>query len=442
MQIAVIGLGYVGLVTATCLARLGQQVIGLEVDADKLRSLTRGEAPYYEPHLQPELTLQQAEGRLRFTVDASEALRDAEVVLVCVGTPSARDGGADLSAVNAVVDTLGSVLDHRVVVALRSTVPVGTTRQAERRLNDALSGRSLSMAVPVLANPEFLRTGRAIEDFLHPSRVIVGRAEHATEEDVELLSTLYRPLEAPILVVDAESAELTKNAANAYLATRISFINELALLCDASGAGIDDVLRGISSDPRIGGDYLRPGIGYGGSCLPKDVRSMIAMGRQHGLELALAGAVDGVNASQPGHAADRLQEALDGSLEGRRVALLGLAFKAGTDDVRDSPALALAAALRDRGATVVGCDPKAARPAVRHSPWLTICPGPAEAAADADAVVLSTEWPEYVTLSPADLAEVMRGNVLFDARNALDPAPVRAAGLRYLALGRESLAEA
>jgi UDPglucose 6-dehydrogenase len=442
MQIAVIGLGYVGLVTATCLARLGQQVIGLEVDADKLRSLTRGEAPYYEPHLQPELTLQQAERRLRFTVDASEALRDAEVILVCVGTPSARDGGADLSAVNAVFDTLGSVLDHHAVVALRSTVPVGTTRQAERRLNDALSGRSLSMAVPVLANPEFLRTGRAIEDFLHPSRVIVGRAEHATEEDVELLSTLYRPLEAPILVVDAESAELTKNAANAYLATRISFINELAALCDATGATVDDVLRGIASDPRIGGDYLRPGIGYGGSCLPKDVRSMIAMGREHELELALAVAVDAVNASQPGQAADRLAAAFDGDLGGRRIALLGLAFKAGTDDIRDSPALALATALRDRGATVVGCDPKAAEATARHAPWLTLCDGPSEAAAGADAVVLATEWPEYITLSPADLAATMRGDVLFDAKNALEPGPVRAAGLRYVGIGRRSLAEA
>ena len=439
MQIAVIGLGYVGLVTATCLARLGQQVIGLEVDGEKLLSLERGDAPYYEPHLQAELTLQQRE-HLRFTLDPSEALRDADVVLVCVGTPSAPDGRADLSAVNAVFDTMGRTLDHPVVVALRSTVPVGTTRQAERHLNVALASRELPWSVPVLANPEFLRTGRAIEDFLHPSRVIVGRAERAAEEDVELLATLYRPLEAPILVVDAESAELTKNAANAYLATRISFINELAALCDATGAGIDDVLRGISSDPRIGGDYLRPGIGYGGSCLPKDVRSMIAMGRDHDVQLALAVAVDAVNASQPEKAADQLATELSGDLGGRRVALLGLAFKAGTDDIRDSPALALAQALRDRGATVVGCDPKAAAAAVRQFPWLTVGDGPHEAAQDADVVVLATEWPEYITLNPADLAAVMRGELLFDARNALDPASVRAAGLRYVGVGRRSTA--
>ena len=440
MQIAVIGLGYVGLVTATCLARLGQQVVGLEVDAEKLRSLERGEAPYYEPHLQPELTLQQRDEHLRFTLDASDALRHADVVLVCVGTPSAADGRADLSAVNAVFDTLGRTLDHPVVVALRSTVPVGTTRLAEHRLNEALADRQLPWSVPVLANPEFLITGRAIEDFLHPSRVIVGRAARATEEDVELLATLYRALEAPILVVDAESAELTKNAANAYLATRISFINELAALCDATGAGVDDVLRGISSDPRIGGDYLHPGIGYGGSCLPKDVRSMIAMGREHDVHLALAVAVDAVNASQPDKAADQLATELNGDLDGTRVALLGLAFKPGTDDIRDSPALALAEVLRNRGATVVGCDPKAAAAAVRQLPWLTVSAGPTEAATDADVVVLATHWPEYITLSPADLAAVMRGDLLFDARNALDPAPVRAAGLRYLGVGRRSVA--
>lgn len=442
MQVAVIGLGYVGLVTATCLARLGQQVVGLEVDAEKLRSLEGGEAPYYEPHLQPELTQQQADGRLSFTLEPSRALREADVVLVCVGTPSSRTGEADLTAVHAVFETLGRELDHRVVVALRSTVPVGTTRQAERQLNEALAGRGMAWTVPVVANPEFLRTGRAIEDFLHPSRVILGRADRDTDDDVELLATLYRPLEAPILVVEAESAELTKNAANAYLATRISFINELALLCDASGAQIDDVLRGISSDPRIGGDYLKPGIGYGGSCLPKDVRSMIAMGKGRNVDLALAIAVDAVNATQPEHAADRLEAVLGGSLQGRRIALLGLAFKPGTDDVRDSPALALAATLRDRGASVVGCDPKAATSAARHSPWLSICDEPGDAAADADAIVLSTEWPEYVTLNPSELAAAMRGDVLFDARNALDPTSVRAAGLRYVGIGRGSPAAA
>ena len=250
MQIAVIGLGYVGLVTATCLARLGQQVMGLEVDAEKLRSLEQGDAPYYEPHLQPELTLQQLEGRLHFTLDPSAALRDAEVVLVCVGTPSARSGEADLSAVDAVFGTLGAVLDHRAVVVLRSTVPVGTTREAERRLNGALSGRGLASAGAGAREsgvPAHRTCDRGLSSPVAGDRRARGARPRTRTSSCS--TTLYRPLEAPILVVDAESAELTKNAANAYLATRISFINELAMLCDATGATVDDVLRGYLVGP-------------------------------------------------------------------------------------------------------------------------------------------------------------------------------------------------
>jgi UDPglucose 6-dehydrogenase len=438
MQIAVVGLGYVGLVTATCLARLGQTVVGLEIDDGKLGALERGEAPYYEPGLQPELTQQQRDGRLRFTLDPAEAFAGADVILICVGTPSAADGEADLRAVDAVTETIGRHLAAPTVVALRSTVPVGTTRAVEDRLNGLLRERGVEWQVAVIANPEFLRTGRAIEDFLHPSRVVIGTAANATDDAVERLATLYRPLDAPMLVADAESAELTKNAANAYLATRISFVNELAALCEATGASVDDVIRGIAADPRIGGDYLRPGIGYGGSCLPKDVRSMLAMGRQRGVELQLAAAVDAVNQALPMRAAGRLRVALGGSLEGRRIALLGLAFKAGTDDIRDSPALALADALRAQGAEVAACDPKATEPAGRDRPWLDLRPDPQAAAADADAVVLATEWPEYLTLDFAELAACMRGRLLFDARNALDPAQAADAGLDYLANGRPS----
>jgi UDPglucose 6-dehydrogenase len=436
MQVAVVGLGYVGLVTATCLSRLGQEVIGLEIDDAKLRALGRGEAPYYEPHLQPELTLQQREGRLRFTLDPDEAFTGSQVILICVGTPSTSTGEADLRAVEAVTETIGRHLGNPTVVALRSTVPVGTTREVERRINDILDSRGKAWRVAVLANPEFLRTGRAIEDFLHPSRVVLGRTDNATDDDVERLATLYRPLEAPLLVGDAESAELTKNAANAFLATRISFINELAGLCDTTGASVDDVIRGIAADPRIGGDYLKPGIGYGGSCLPKDVRSMIAMGRQRGADLTLMEAVDAVNAAQPERAADRLSEALGGSLSGRRIALLGLAFKAGTDDIRDSPALTLAESMRARGAVIVACDPKAAGAVAASRSWIELCPGPEDAASGADALVLATEWPEYLTIDFATLAERMRGSVVLDARNALDPQQVTGAGLKYLALGR------
>ncbi len=436
MQITVVGLGYVGLVTATCLARLGQQVLGLESDETKVRTLEAGKAPYYEPHLQAELVQQQADGRLTFTNDAATALRDPDVVLICVGTPSRSSGDADLDAVTAVLASVGDNLERSAVVALRSTVPVGTTRRAEAELNERLARRNGPSAVPIFANPEFLRTGRALEDFMHPSRVILGRTELAGDDEVEVLEKLYRPLEAPIHVLDAESAELVKNASNAYLATRISFINEIAALCEATGASVEAVLTGVAADPRIGGDYLRPGIGYGGSCLPKDVRSLIAMGREHGVAMRFAEAVDAVNADQPARAVQRLAAALDGTLEGKRIGLLGLAFKAGTDDIRDSPALALAKALREAGAAIVAADPEAAVPSAAAAPWIELRDDALEVARDADAIVLTTDWPAYVTADLGSLRGAMRGDLLFDARNAMDADAVTNAGLRYLAVGR------
>lgn len=440
MQITVVGLGYVGLVTATCLARLGQQVVGLESDERKLRLLEAGQAPYYEPHLQAELVQQQSEGRLTFTTDPAGALHRPDVVMICVGTPSRASGDADLDAVDSVVASIADHLERPTIVALRSTVPVGTTRRLERALNERLAARNGPSGVPIFANPEFLRTGRALEDFLHPSRVILGRTEVADSDATERLETLYRPLEAPIFVLDTESAELVKNASNAYLATRISFVNEIAALCEATGASVEAVLQGVAADPRIGGDYLRPGIGYGGSCLPKDVRSLMAMGREHGVSMTFAEAVDAVNADQPARAVRRLGEALGGSLNGRRIGLLGLAFKAGTDDIRDSPALALAEALRQAGASVAACDPEAAAPSAKVAPWIEMRDDPIEVARDADALVLSTDWPAYVTSDLGALRAAMRGDLLFDARNAMDAAAATAAGLRYLSVGRREVA--
>jgi UDPglucose 6-dehydrogenase len=434
MRITVVGLGYVGLVTATCLARMGQRVIGLESDRSRIRALESGRTPFYEPHLQGELALQRDEGRLSFTSTPSAAFRGAEAILICVGTPSLPSGEADLAAVNLVVDAIADHLETRAVVALRSTVPVGTTRRTEARLNQRLSDRGGASAVPIVANPEFLRTGRALEDFLHPSRVVLGRTEVAHDDDIELLATLYRPLEAPIHVFDAESAELVKNAANAYLAMRISFSNELAALCQATGASVSSVITGIGSDPRIGEHYLRPGLGYGGSCLPKDVRSLISMGKQHGSRMELSEAVDRVNAAQPLGVADSLEERI-GTLKGARIALLGLAFKPDTDDIRDSPALALARELRKRGAEVVGCDPQATHRVAEVEPWIRLVDAPSEAARGADAVVMATEWPEYVTLDLTVIADAMRGRFLMDGRNALDPARASSAGLTYLSIG-------
>jgi UDPglucose 6-dehydrogenase len=431
MQIAVVGLGYVGLVTAACLARLGQKVVGYDTDRDKLHALENGEPPFYEPGLEGELAQSV---NLTFTADPAIAMRGADVVLICVGTPSGPSGEADLRAVMGAATTIADHLSSPAVVALRSTVPVGTTRRVEFLLNERLQSSSTTGPVAVLANPEFLRTGRALDDFLRPSRVVLGRADLGTDDAVDVLARLYRPLNAPLLVFDAESAELIKNAANTYLATRISFINELAALCEATGASIESVIDGIASDPRIGRDYLRPGIGYGGSCLPKDVRSLIAMGQEHGQAMLLAKAVDGVNVAQPARIADRLDAAL-GGLRGTRIGLLGLAFKPDTDDIRDSPALALAHELKRRGAEIVACDPEAAERVAETEPWIEISAEPIDVARGADGIVLATEWPAYVTLDYGALADVMRQRLVFDARNALDPSRFRQGQLRYFAIG-------
>jgi UDPglucose 6-dehydrogenase len=436
MRVTVVGMGYVGLVTATCLARMGQEVVGLEADEARLAALERGEPPFFEPGLGGELATQRDGGRLRFTSDAPEALARPEVVMICVGTPSTADGAADLAAVESVVETIARHLEGDSVIALRSTVPIGTTRRMEGSLNQRLAGRGRRADIPIFANPEFLRTGRALEDFLRPSRVVIGHTQLAADDHLERLLTLYRPLDAPTFVFPAESAELVKNAANAFLATRISFINELAALCEVSGASIDDVIAGIAADRRIGGDYLRPGLGYGGSCLPKDIRSLRSMGSVHGAPMRLAQAVDAVNVGQPQRTADRIAGELGGDLRQRTIGLLGLAFKPDTDDIRDSPALALAAELRERGAAVVACDPRAGEAVAAREPWIRLAPDPQSVARQADLLVLTTEWPEYLTADLGELAACMRRPVLLDGRNALEPSAASAAGFRYLGIGR------
>jgi UDPglucose 6-dehydrogenase len=442
MKVTVVGLGYVGLVTAACLARLGHRVVGLEIDKSKLDQLSAGRVPYYEPGLDDEVERQWKGGSLAFVGAAEEALVDPDIVLICVGTPSDVSGKADLTAVRGAADAVGRELhltgETHPVVALRSTVPVGTTRAVEAELNEALRGRGIATSVAVLTNPEFLRTGRAVDDFLRPTRVVVGRTEIATERDVDQLRALYQAMDAPMIVTDAESAELIKNAANAFLATKISFVNELAQLCDATGATVDDVIAGIATDPRIGGDFLRPGLGYGGSCLPKDVRSLISMGDQHGRPMELAKSVDAVNREQPHRYVRELCDALGGSVAQRRIAILGLSFKPDTDDLRDSPAIGLGRALVDAGAVVIGCDPVSTAKAKAANPWLEVADSPEEAARDADAVVLATEWPVYVSIEPAVLAGVMRGRVVLDGRNVLDPRRYRDAGLDYVGVGRPS----
>ena len=435
MQITVVGLGYVGLVTATCLARLGQTVIGIERDRRRLDTLLEGGVPYYEPHLAPDLKAQLASGTLVFTDDPDHALRDTDVVMICVGTPSDQHGRADLTDVLAVANMISERVENDPVIALRSTVPIGTTRKVEDELNRAREARALG-PISVLANPEFLRTGRAIEDFLRPTRIVIGATGDTASEPIERLMALYAPLEAPVVLMDAESAELVKNASNAFLAMRISFVNELAAVCDASGASIDSVVEGMALDPRIGGQFMRPGLGYGGSCLPKDVRSLLSMGQDRGLEMPLTTAVNRVNAGQVGLVADRVADSLGRPLADARIAVLGLAFKPDTDDIRDSAAIALVQELERRGADVVACDPQAGSRALVVLPDLELADGPISAASGSDAIVLATEWPEYVTVDLAQVATAMRGDLIVDARNAIDPDHATAVGLRYSGIGR------
>lgn len=435
MRIAVVGLGYVGLVTATCLARLGQKVVGVERDKGRLEKLLRGEVPYFEPHLAPDLTAQLATGTLAFTDDPDQGLSNADVVMICVGTPSDAEGRADLTDVLAVANVISERVEGDPVIALRSTVPVGTTRRVQEELNHARAARGLP-PIRVFANPEFLRTGRAIEDFLRPTRVVIGSTDDVRTEPIERLIALYAPLEAPVVLMGAESAELVKNASNAFLAMRISFVNELAALCDASGASIDAVVEGMALDSRIGGQFMRPGLGYGGSCLPKDVRSVRSMGRERGLGMRLTDAVDAVNVAQVAAVADRLEAMLRRPITDARIAVLGLAFKPDTDDIRDSAAIAFAAELQRRGAAVVACDPQASAHAVAALPSLEVAVDALSAAAGADATVLATEWPEYVTLDLRKLATAMRGDVLVDARNAIDSETAGTVGLRYTGIGR------
>jgi|DewCreStandDraft_5_1066085.scaffolds.fasta_scaffold00188_85 UDPglucose 6-dehydrogenase len=404
MDICVVGAGYVGLTVAACLARLGHRVVCVEKDAERLQALRAGSCPFYEPGL-PELVREATrDGRLAFTGALLEAAEPAEAVFCAVGTPPAHNGEADLSSVEEVVRDLAR-LDHGDhVVALKSTVPVGTTDRLARRL-----GRN---GVHVASNPEFLREGSAVQDFFHPHRTVIGTRSPVA---AERLKALYEPLGAPVLLTDPPTAEMIKYASNAFLATKISFINEIAQLCEHVGADVSTVAHGMGLDPRIGPYYLKAGIGFGGSCLPKDLRALAALAREYSVEPVLLEAVLRVNEAQRRRFVDRV-EALLGGLAGRTVALLGLAFKAGTDDVRESPALAIAERLLARGAVVRAHDPVAAEAARRRLPALACFPDPHEAVKGAEVVLLLTDWPGYRELNWHEIRRRVRRPIVVDGR--------------------------
>lgn len=443
-RVAVVGAGYVGAVVAAAFAALGRQVVGLEVDGAKLRSLRAGRVPFYENGLEDLVRQGLESGRLRFTDDAGEAVGPSDVVFLCVGTPS-NGNGADLGPLMAAARSIGGALDRHRVVVIKSTVPVGTVGRLASVLEEALPGQVVGdRPFSLVSNPEFLRQGSAVTDFLRPERVVVGSDD---PEALDVVTDLYRPIleqsfpegdrsRRPALVrTTLATAEAIKYASNAFLATKISFINELANVCELTGADVTVVSASMGLDPRIGPRFLDAGVGWGGSCFGKDLEALIATAREQGYEAELLRAVVGVNRRQRLMVVERLRWVL-GGLQDQRVGLLGLAFKPGTDDLRDAPSVTIASRLLAEGAEVVAHDPIVAD--LPSLPEARLVGDPYEVAEDAAAIVLVTDWPEYVGLDLDLLRSRMRGSLLVDGRNLFDPSAATAAGFRYEGIGRVS----
>ncbi len=434
MKIAVIGTGYVGLVSGACFSEFGFTVTCIDKDAGKIGSLEQGVMPIYEPGLDDLVARNVAAGRLSFSTDLGPSVADADAVFIAVGTPTRRgDGHADLSFVYRAAEELAVFLTGYTVVVTKSTVPVGTGREVEALIRQANPDAQFDVA----SNPEFLREGAAISDFMRPDRVVVGTESDAARN---VMRALYRPLyliETPILFTNLETSELIKYASNAFLAVKISYINQMADLCEQVGANVHDVAKGMGLDKRIGNKFLHPGPGYGGSCFPKDTLALARTADQHGAPVTIVDAVVAYNAARKQAMATRVIAALDGAVQGKTVAVLGLAFKPETDDMRDSPALDIIAGLVDAGATIRAYDPKAMDEAKPMLPAAVTFFTSANACLDnADAAVLVTEWNEFRALTPASFETAMAGNVIVDLRNVYEPEVMRAAGLRYSSIGR------
>jgi len=435
MKVAVVGTGYVGLVVGACLAETGNDVICADVDEGKVAALKKNEIPIYERNLEPLVRNNQAEGRLSFTTDVGQAVEASEVVFIAVGTPPDEDGSADLQHVLAVARTIGDHMNAPKVVITKSTVPVGTAA----KVRDAIAERT-SEKFHVCSNPEFLKEGAAVGDFMKPDRVVIGVD---SDEAAEVLRELYSPFVRtgnPIIFMDIASAELTKYSANAMLATRISFMNQIAELCEQVGADVTLVRQGVGSDGRIGPAFLFPGPGYGGSCFPKDVRALIATAEERGVSFDILNAVEAVNTRQKKKLAAKLKELLAGKLEGVTVAVWGLAFKAETDDMRESPAIVLVEELLAGGANVNAHDPEAAGTARRlFGDRIEYSNRVYDAVDGADALVIVTEWLEYRNPDFDRIKSVMRRPIIVDGRNLYDPKRMKAMGFTYASIGRETV---
>jgi len=432
MQISVIGTGYVGLVTGACFAEFGVNVLCMDNDAKRIARLEKGDVPFYEPGLTELVAKGIGQGRLSFTAELIRAVDHGEVIFIAVGTPPRKDGSADLSFVEEVGRGIAGKMASYKVIATKSTVPVGTGALLQEVIT---SNQSKQITFDVVSNPEFLREGSAIEDFMRPNRVVIGSD---SERAVAVMKDLYRPLyliETPFVVTDVPTAEMIKYASNAFLATKISFINEIATLCERMGADVQAVAKGMGLDQRIGSKFLQAGPGFGGSCFPKDLAALVQMGEKAGHPMQIAGAAAVVNTQQRARMITKIAGAL-GGLKGATIGMLGLSFKPNTDDLREAPALAIAEELMKQGANVGAYDPAALEEATRMLAGIMPCQNTEEAARGADALVLMTEWNEFRNLDFTKLKSLMRRPILIDLRNVYESNRVTQFGFRYVSVGR------
>lgn len=429
MKLVIVGTGYVGLVSGACLAEIGHQVSCVDIDEKKIQGLREGRIPIFEPGLEAMVMSNQQLGRLKFTTNIAEVVPGAEVVFIAVGTPSMPDGTADLRAVFAVVESISKNLQAYTVIVNKSTVPVGTAQEAERRIRQHYTGE-----FDVVSCPEFLREGFAVDDFMHPDRIVLGARSNKA---FEVMGDVFAAIKAEKVNTSVESAELIKYASNAFLATKISFINEIAHMCERAGADVDEVAYGVGLDSRIGPKFLQAGIGWGGSCLPKDVAALDQIAGSHGYDFKLLKAVIEVNNHQRLHFVEKIKKYFKGEVRGKRLAVLGLAFKNNTDDIRESAALDIIQQLWEAGAEVISFDFKASQNAQQAlGEKLVIAESPEAAMKDADAVIITTEWKQFKDFDWAKLKPTLNQAVIFDGRNMLNPKKMRELGYVYISMGR------
>lgn len=438
MKIAVIGTGYVGLVTGTCFSETGLTVYCVDIDKEKIDKLNKGIVPIYEPGLEPMIKKNREKGRLFFTTNLQEAIKDADAAFISVGTPPDEDGSADLKHVLAVAKDIGKYLDHYMVIVTKSTVPVGTAEKVRKAIQEELDKRGVKIEFDVASNPEFLKEGDAVNDFMRPDRIVIGVDNGRAKE---VMTKLYKPFllnNHPIYFMDIASAELTKYAANAMLATRISFMNELSRLAEKVGADINNVRLGIGSDPRIGNKFLYAGTGYGGSCFPKDVKALIKTAEENGIDLSILKAVENVNNTQKHILVDKLLNYYNGDVKDKIITIWGLSFKPNTDDMREAPSLVIIDRLLKLGAKVKAYDPVAMNEAKRRiGDKIEYASDQYEALIDSDALLLVTEWNEFRMPNFKVMSRLMRNKAIFDGRNIYEPKEVKKHGFYYIGIGRK-----